>query len=89
MDRYEATSKFFRSLVLVLLVYAVALTAQWEAFGLCVALALLSYWRFANQRWKFTEMAYLYFIELNVYRDVIEGKTGQETAGSLAKGTVA
>jgi len=71
MDRFEATSKFFRSLVLVLLAYAVAsfLASGWLAFGASVVLLVLSFWRFANQRWKFTEWAYLYFIELNIYQE--------------------
>ena len=29
-------------------------------------LLILSFWRFSNQRWKFTEYSYLYYIELEL-----------------------
>jgi len=68
IDRFQATSKFFRSLFVVLLVYAVefARAPRWYAFDASVVLLALSFWRFANQRWKFTEFTYIFFIELSV-----------------------
>jgi hypothetical protein len=68
VGRFQAVSKFFRSLVVVLLIYAgkFLLTSQWPAFTTCIVLLLFSFWRFANQRWKFAESTYLYFIELSV-----------------------
>jgi hypothetical protein len=68
MDRLDATSKFFRSLVVVLLIYAITLlwTSRGQAFAFSVVFLALSFWRFANQRWKYTELAYLFFIELNL-----------------------
>ena len=73
MDRLEATSKFFRSLVIVLLVYAIAFLLSRQGLA-CVISAVflgLSFWRFANQRWKYTELTYLFFIELNVYPEFV------------------
>jgi hypothetical protein len=69
IERFEATSKFFRSLFVVLLIYASAFASacQWLAFATSLGLLGLSFWRFCNQRWKFTELSYLYFIELRVY----------------------
>jgi hypothetical protein len=72
LDRLEATSKFFRSLVIVLVIYAIVFL--WSscglAFAISVVLLALSFWRFANQRWKYTELAYLFFIELNLYPEL-------------------
>jgi hypothetical protein len=67
LDQLEATSKFFRSVTVVLAIFAfrLFLTPRPQAALICVALVLLSFWRFANQRWKFTELAYLCFIQLN------------------------
>lgn len=61
IDRFEATSKFFRSFVVI----AVALTAHFllaehrPALALAaLLLAILSYRRFFDQRWKATELSY-------------------------------
>ena len=67
MDHFEATSKFFRSLVIVLFVYSALFVTQgkwWYALCVCV-LMLLSFWRFVEQRWKLTQLCYMYFIQLN------------------------
>ena len=62
IDRFAATSKFFRSLFVVLLVYAFefARASRWYAFDASVLLLALSFWRFSNQRWKFTEFTYIF-----------------------------
>jgi hypothetical protein len=67
LDRLEATSKFFRSVALVIGLFIVALAAKGESVPalVCVALALLSFWRFSDQRWKFCELTYLYFVQMN------------------------
>lgn len=80
LDRFKATSKFFRSLFVVLLVYLIAFTrnSQWPASFATIALLALSFWRFSNQRWKFTEFSYLYFIALNVHSE----ETGKQLAGA-------
>lgn len=71
IDRLEATSKFFRGLFVVLLVYAISfvLSRQWLAMLVVAVLLALSFWRFSNQRWKFTELSYLYFIALHAHAD--------------------
>jgi hypothetical protein len=66
IERFEATSKFFRSLFIVLLVYAgyFVYRWQWHAFAATLGLLVLSFWRFCDQRWKFTELSCLYFYQL-------------------------
>ena len=66
IERFEATSKFFRSLFVVLLVYAGYFVHpwQWPAFAATLGLLVLSFWRFCDQRWKFTELSCLYFYQL-------------------------
>jgi len=66
IERFEATSKFFRSLFIVLLVYAGYFVHrwQWHAFAATLGLLVLSFWRFCDQRWKFTELSCLYFYQL-------------------------
>jgi general stress protein CsbA len=75
IDRFEATSKFFRGLFVVLLVYLISFisSGQWVAVLVVIALLALSFWRFSNQRWKFTELSYLYYIALNAHAET-EGK---------------
>jgi len=66
IERFEATSKFFRSLFIVLLVYAGYFVHPWHrhAFAATLGLLVLSFWRFCDQRWKFTELSCLYFYQL-------------------------
>lgn len=84
IDRFEATSKFFRSLVVVLLVYAAVFTANSQLIALVTSLGLLllSFWRFCNQRWKFTEFSYLYFIELKVCAEMSPRPSHVEVASA-------
>ena len=65
-DRFEATSKFFRSLFVVLLAYGAtfAVRQDWGLLILAIALLILAFWRFCNQRWKLTECSYIYFIAI-------------------------
>jgi len=61
IDRLEADSKFFRSLVVVALVGAAhfLLRAHSPTMSvIAVVLALLSYHRYRQQRWKMTELSY-------------------------------
>ena len=61
IDRLEADSKFFRSLVVVALVGAAhfLLRAHSPTMSVvAVVLALLSYHRYRQQRWKMTELSY-------------------------------
>jgi hypothetical protein len=73
LDRLEATSKFFRSLFVVLLAYAASFICefQWHALIVVLFLLVLSFWRFSNQRWKLTEYSYLFFIELMAYPEIL------------------
>ena len=67
LDQLEATSKFFRSVTVVLMIFAIVLLF-WHRPGaalVCAGLILLSFWRFANQRWKFTELTYLCFVQMS------------------------
>lgn len=64
VQRFEADSKFFRSLVVVLCVLILLGLAAWRpvvvlASALLLALAL---WRYADQRLKATDLAYWYLI---------------------------
>jgi hypothetical protein len=73
IERFEATSKFFRSLVVLFIlggVYVVAKRGD-ATFGerlpalvVCFVLMCASFSRFCDQRWKSTELAYLYAILL-------------------------
>jgi hypothetical protein len=61
IDRLEADSKFFRSLVIVALAFAAhfLLRVQSPAAGVvALALARVSFHRFRDQRWKLTELSY-------------------------------
>lgn len=67
ISRLEADSKFFRSLIIVLLIIGLVFAnraASLPAIG-CFALMLLSFWRCFEQRWKFTRLTYEYFIALD------------------------
>jgi hypothetical protein len=73
VQRYEAESKFFRSLIIVLPVAGVLLAAKWLAQSPALAgatvvsgavLARLSFQRYAERRQKSTEWAYRYVITL-------------------------
>lgn len=62
VERFEAHSKFFRCLAMVLVVLIVTLLVQRPvnvaATAVVFALLLLSIWRFADQRYKATRQAY-------------------------------
>jgi len=80
--RLEADSKFFRSLVVVLIILLVAtLTNDWHQTGavfpvLLGVFAVLSYWRYTERRYKSTEQAYRYMIVL-ASEDQLDPETGQ------------
>lgn len=61
IDRFEADSKFFRSLVVVSTAFAAhfLLREQSPAMGVAViVVGVLSFFRFVEQRWKMTELTY-------------------------------
>jgi hypothetical protein len=75
VHRLEADSKFFRSLIVVFtfitLILALAKLGivasyepSWLTLGACVILIILTFWRYANQRWKSTELAFIYLVAI-------------------------
>jgi hypothetical protein len=70
IDRLEATSKFFRSVFVVLIVYffTFAFLQHWLATFVVAVMLGLSFWRFAEQRWKLTELTYLFYLQLSAMR---------------------
>jgi len=64
--RYEADSKFFRSLIVVLAAIAIILVAKaaWLEFVFCLVLIVISFLRYAEQRWKAAQRAYEYLIAM-------------------------
>ena len=61
IDRYEADSKFFRSLVVVSIAIAAHFLFRQGNVGLglaCLALTAGANWRYRDQRWKMTELSY-------------------------------
>lgn len=74
VHRLEADSKFFRSLVVVLLVVAILVGVKaipkqpnWGVIALCVVLSVVSYWCYATRRFKATQHAYWYLLTLEVW----------------------
>jgi hypothetical protein len=74
VQRFEADSKFFRSLVIVLIVMAIWVSIKslwakppqpaWEVVLISVILAFLSLWRYMERRFKATQQAYWYVLTL-------------------------
>ena len=66
VQQFEAASKFFRSLVVVLTVLSVFYARQRNFFeaGLCFVAMLPSLWRYIDQRFKATQQAYWFIIML-------------------------
>ena len=61
IDRLEADSKFFRSLVVISVAFAVHFLAveRTPSLGLAsVVLGAMAYWRYRDQRWKMTQLSY-------------------------------
>jgi ABC-type siderophore export system fused ATPase/permease subunit len=66
IHRLEADSKFFRSLIVVLLVISIFLVYRsgWSQLFVCLVLVALSFWRYFDQRLKSTNIAYTYLMVL-------------------------
>jgi hypothetical protein len=66
VDQFEASQKFFRSMVIAFTVYALLCvgTGRWLGAALFVLLAYFSYVRFGDLRWKMTQAAYLFYVQL-------------------------
>jgi hypothetical protein len=70
LKRYESDSKFFRSLVIVFLAIAAGqvLRGEWLSALGCVIFSSFSFWRYFDQRWKSTQIAYTYLIAMEDLR---------------------
>lgn len=82
IDRLDAESKFFRSMVIVLIVLMTSLHADWRLWVGWSGILLLTLWRYANQRWKRTELTYRYFIILSGLHGSQAGKAEKSEAAS-------
>jgi hypothetical protein len=71
--RHEADSKFFRSLIVVLLVIVIFLIARgaWLESIFCLVLVGASFGRYAEQRWKAAQRAYEYLLAI----ELLDGRT--------------
>jgi hypothetical protein len=61
IDRLEATSKFFRGMVVVsvlLMVYLLVVRLDVVLAAGALAACAMSFWRYCDQRWKMTELTY-------------------------------
>jgi ADP-ribose pyrophosphatase YjhB (NUDIX family) len=70
VQRFEADSKFFRSLFVVLCIICPwsAVTHQYPLAIACVPLLVLAFWRYFDERGKATNQAYWYVITLESQR---------------------
>lgn len=75
VERFEADSKFFRSLVVLFAVLAPAFFVgrAWLLGGLAMVMLFMAFWRYVDQRLKATTHAYWYLITLEADK--------RETAG--------
>jgi hypothetical protein len=66
VERFEADSKFFRSLVVLFAVLAPAffISHEWRLSALALVLLAMALWRYVDQRVKATTHAYWYLITL-------------------------
>jgi hypothetical protein len=76
VDGLEASHKFFRSMVIAFLAYAllcavnpISVRLRLGSGLVAVALAVVSYWRFSELRWKMTQANYLYYLQLKTAKD--------------------
>jgi hypothetical protein len=78
VERFEADSKFFRSLVMLFAVLAPAflVSQEWRLTALAFVLMVLAFWRYVDQRLKSTTYAYWYLLTLEADR-----QTGEPHAG--------
>lgn len=94
VQRLEADSKFFRSLVVVMV--AILVSPAWSPsrspllLAAAAGLLLLALWRYMEQRWKATNLAYWSVItltarkgELRLKRPQAEGSSGPTHAGGV------
>ena len=71
VDGLEASHKFFRSMVVAFLAFALLCAinsgpgrTRLLAVLISLVLAVISYWHFSELRWKMTQAAYLYYVQM-------------------------
>jgi ADP-ribose pyrophosphatase YjhB (NUDIX family) len=71
VQRFEADSKFFRSLVvvLVILILLASFGQEWWFVAVGLPLVVLAFWRYVDQRVKSTDQAYWFIITLEGQRE--------------------
>jgi hypothetical protein len=81
VQRFEADSKFFRSLFVVLCIICPwsAVTHQYPLAMACLPLLVLAFWRYFDERGKATNQAYWYVITLESQR-----KDGYRSTASIS-----
>jgi len=86
IDRIEADSKFFRSLVVVAVAGAVHFLWRADAWAMLGAIALgaLSLFRYRDQRWKLTELSYA--TAVIIHATGASGATNDQSKPSSAQG---
>jgi 8-oxo-dGTP pyrophosphatase MutT (NUDIX family) len=86
VQRFEADSKFFRSLLIVLI-----LLIPWSLFQgrpsvalACLPLMVLAFWRYVDQRVKATRQAYWFIITLEIGKEGEPRKVDQPAKGEVS-----
>jgi hypothetical protein len=86
IDRLEAEQKFFRSFVVIALLFAVHFIVREGAlFGgiLCMIMAVLSYQRYLDRRWTMTELIYATAVIISVVEEFAQDR-GSEASDSAS-----
>ena len=83
VQRYEADSKFFRSLVIILFIYVVVLLYQVRIIEALIILFLifLALWRYSDQRLKSVTQAYRFIISMEAGKNNLSSFIKIPTAG--------
>jgi cell division protein FtsW (lipid II flippase) len=86
VKRHESDSKFFRSLVVVFLAIAVVQSTRSACINvvICILFSLLSFWRYFDQRWKSTQVAYIHLIAMEDLGHEIPGGPVQKEGSAPA-----
>ncbi|HVP54573.1 MAG TPA: hypothetical protein VMU45_06200 [Candidatus Eisenbacteria bacterium] len=75
VDGFEASQKFFRSMVVVFAIYAILCFRTYGSLGASIfaVLAAGSYLRYCRLRWKMTQAAFLFYIQLRTAEEAKQG----------------
>lgn len=88
IDRLDADSKFFRSITMVLFFIFIALSFRsvWYISLGCFGLMLLTFWRYAERRWKRTQLTYTYYVAIERASRKLTQKAGHEKTSASNDG---